>query len=249
VAVAAIGAARAFLGGAGGAATLDRLTSTALDRGRPDAVRAAAVRAVAALKPATIKPLLARLAEDTSEAVRAAAALRIGRKRRADPAAMLADAAERALPDDPAALRLAIVESGGSATLPHMLRIIERIREREQAVPTPRRAEWTVARAAAHWTLANRGSRIALYDLKESLEAATTPLPVECLASLSRIGDASCLEPIAAAYARAKGDAWWRQQLIDLFRTIARRERITARHAVMKRIQKRWPGIIGVGSR
>jgi HEAT repeat protein len=244
VAIAAIGAARAFLRGPESAAALDRLTSAALDRERPDAVRAAAVRAVAALKPSTIKPLLARLAEDSSEAVRAAAALRIGRKRRPEPSAMLTEAAERALPDDPSALRLAIVESGASAPLPQLLSIIERIREREQALAAPRRSEWTNARAAAHWTLANRGSRIALYDLKEALERTAAPLPVEFLASLSRIGDASCLEPIVAACSRAKGDTWWRQQLLDLFQTIAKREHVTARHAVMKKIQKRWPGVI-----
>jgi hypothetical protein len=62
---------------------------------------------------------------------------------------------------------------------------------------------------------------------------------------LSRIGDASCLEPIAAAYSRAKGEAWWRQQLLDLFHAIAKRERVTARHAVMKKIATRWPGIVG----
>jgi HEAT repeat protein len=96
VAVAAIAASRVFLSGKHGAAALDRLTTAALDRQRADTVRAAAVRAIGELEPATIKPLLAKLTDDASEAVRAAAALRIGRKRAPDPATMLADAAERA---------------------------------------------------------------------------------------------------------------------------------------------------------
>ena len=242
VAVAAIVAAGAFLRSAHGPAALDRLTAAALDPQRPEMVRAEAVRAVGDLDRATVKPLLAKLADDPSEAVRAAAALRIGRKR-PDPGAILADAAERALPDDPAALRYALVDGGAAATLPHLLRIIDLIREREQSVPPAQRPEWINARAAAHWALANRDSRIALYDLKESLEAGT-PLPVEFLAALSRIGDASCLEPIAAAYKRANGDAWWRQHLADLFHAIAKRERVTPRHAVMKRIAKRWPAIV-----
>jgi len=243
VTVAAVVAARGFLRGAHGAAALDRLTAAALDRERPETVRAAAVRAIGELDRATVKPLLAKLADDPSEAVRAAAALRIGRKRALDPTAILADAAENGLSDDPAALRNALVDGGATAALPHLVRIVDRIREREQAVPTVQRPEWMNARAAAHGALANRDSRIALYDLKESLETGT-PLPVEFLAALSRIGDTSCLEPIAAAYARANGDPWWRQHLADLFQAIAKRERVTVRSAVMKRIAKRWPEIV-----
>ncbi len=243
VAVAATVAAGGFLRGTHGPSALDRLTAAALDRDQPDAVRAAAVRVIGGLDRATVKPLLAQLADDPSESVRAAAALRISRKRAADPGAILADAAERALPDDPAVLRHALVDGGASAALQHLLRIIDLVRERERALPPAQRPEWMNARAAAHWALANRDSRIALYDLKESLEAGT-PLPVDFLAALSRVGETSCLEPIAAAYARADGDAWWRQHLADLFQAIAKRERVTTRHAVMKRIAKRWPAIV-----
>ena len=63
-------------------------------------------------------------------------------------------------------------------------------------------------RGRVHVALAARGSRIALYDLRESLEAAAPatsfsgPLPVDFLAALSTAGDASCLEAVTAAYAR-----------------------------------------------
>lgn len=245
VAIAAVSAARPFLRGARGPAALDRLTAAALDRHRPESVRTAAVRAVGELDRATIKPLLTRLAGDASEAVRAAAALRIGGTRPVDSSALLVDAADRALPDDPAALRHAIVEGGPAASLPQLLRIVDRVRERERTERGARRAEWANARAAAHWALASRDSRIGLYDVRESLETAVAPLPVEFLATLSRVGDASCLDAIAAAHARAKGDTWWRQHLADVFQSIVKREGITARHAVMKKIQKRWPGIVG----
>ena len=97
------------------------------------------------------------------------------------------------------------------------------------------------ARAAAHVALANRGSRLAVYDLRESLESADAPLPVEFLAALSSVGDRSCLEPIAAAYTRARdGQEWWRAHLADSFRAIVARERITRRNAVIKKIEKRW---------
>jgi hypothetical protein len=100
-----------------------------------------------------------------------------------------------------------------------------------------------MARAAAHVALANRGSRIALYDLRESLERGAAPLPVEFLAALSLVGDTSCLEAIAGAHAKAR-NLWWRQHLADVFRTIVARERLTRRHAVVRKIEKRWPGVL-----
>jgi hypothetical protein len=56
---------------------------------------------------------------------------------------------------------------------------------------------------------------------------------------LSLVGDASCLEAIAGAHARAR-DTWWRDHLADAFRTIAAREKITRRHAVIKKIERKW---------
>ena len=111
-----------------------------------------------------------------------------------------------------------------------------------------RRAEWTRVRGRAHVALANRGSRIALYDLRESIEAAASPLPVEFLAALSTAGDASCLEAIAAAYVRATAavlanqeqGGWWRDHLAEAFSLIVRREGLTRRHAQVKKIEKRW---------
>ena len=60
------------------------------------------------------------------------------------------------------------------------------------------------------------------------------------------VGDQSCLEAIAGAWARADAPGrsrhdWWRRHLGDAFRAIVARERITRRHAVMKKIEKRWP--------
>lgn len=218
VAVAAITAARADLRGLHGADALDRITRTALDRTRLACVRQAAVEAVRELDPSTIAPLLDAL--------------------RSDP--LLSVATGRALPDDPAALRQAIAREAANAPLPALLRVIEAVREREGQEPLPQRRDWRVVRGAAHLALANRGSRIALYDLRESLESADGPLPVEFLAALSVVGDASCLEPIAAAHARSR-DAWSRTRLGDAFQTILKREGLTRRHAAIKKIEKRWP--------
>ena len=94
-----------------------------------------------------------------------------------------------------------------------------------------------LARAAAHVALAGRGSRLALYDLRESLERRKAPLPVEFLTALSTIGDASCLEAIAGAHREATRTRWWRDHLADAFRTIVAREKLTRRHAVIKKIE------------
>ena len=149
------------------------------------------------------------------------------------------------LPDDPVALGRAIANAAASTPLPLLQRLVDRIREREVEEPPGRRAEWARTRAAAHLALAGRGSRLALYDLRESLERATAPLPVEFLAALSRIGDASCLEAIAVAYVQSspsnRGSAdWWRQHLASAFQTIVKREGLTRRHGVMRKIAKRW---------
>jgi HEAT repeat protein len=242
LAVAAAGVARVHVRGPHGASAVDRLTAVLLDPTRADAVRLAALRALRTLDPATIAPILASLAGDPSATVRAEADLRDGSTARGvdRPATVVIRAAERGLPDDPVALRQALSRSGGAVPLPLLLRIVERVREREASAAAAGREEWTLARAAAHVALAHRGSRLALYDLRESLDASAVPLPVECLEALSLVGDASCLEAIAAAYARAR-DAWWRQHLADAFRTIVAREKLTRRHAVIRRIGKRLP--------
>lgn len=248
VASAAIGAARVFIRGLRGASVVDAVTAAALDSGRPDAIRLAALRALMDLEQSTIAPLLTSLASDPSAAIRGEVGLqdrRRGRPTAIDPSEALARAAEQELPDDARALQAAIVSAGNTAALPLLLSIIERVREREAREPQGR-TEWTTARAAAHVALARRGSRIALFDLRESLDAAGGPLPVEFLAALSAVGDASCVEAIAGAYVRsAAPDAaqhdWWRRHLAEAFQTIVRREKLTRRHSTMMRIAKRWP--------
>jgi hypothetical protein len=106
-------------------------------------------------------------------------------------------------------------------------------------LPGRRGDDWAMARAAAHVALAERGSRIGVYDLRESFERARAPLPVEFLTALLLVGDASCLEAIAGAHARAR-DTWWRDHLADAFRNIVAREHITRRHAAIKKIERKW---------
>jgi len=257
VACAAASAARVFLRGPRGNIAVDRLTTAVLDTARSEDVRIAALRALGDLERSTLAPLLAALQRDPSDAMKAATRLSAA----VDPAEVVTRAADRGLPEDPEELGEAVARAGGDIALPVLLRVIERVREREASEPAARRAEWTRVRGRVHVALAARGSRIALYDLRESLEstssmssmssgsATSAPLPVEFLSALSTAGDVSCLEAVVAAYARAtpsggstgpKGDQWWRDHLADAFKTIVKRERLTRRHAVVKRIEKRW---------
>jgi hypothetical protein len=251
VASAAVSMVRTFLRSAHGADVAGRLTGLAVDTERPPDLRLAAIDALSGLTSAELRPLWSVLAQDSHPAVRARAQAAVSQHAAApiDPIRIVTAAAGGSLPDDPVALGDAIAEAARTIALPLLHRVVERIREREALEPPGPRAQWTNARAAAHLALAGRGSRLALYDLRESLERTTAPLPVGFLAALSLVGDAGCLEAVAAAYAKS-GDSsraqmdWWQQHLASAFQTIVKRERLTRRHALMKKILKRWPSIL-----
>jgi len=245
VAAAAVGVARAHLRGSHGAAAVDRLATVLFDRTRHETLRLAALRALRDLEPATIAPILATLADDPNAAIRLEAGLRGpgAPQRSEDTVAVLARASEGGLPDDPAMLRHALALSAESLPLPALLELVKRIREREGSEAAKIKEQWRVARAAAHVALAHRGSRLAVYDLRESLESAKGPLPVEFVEALRLVGDATCLEAIAGAYMKTK-DSWWRQHLAEAFKAVIAREKLTRRHAVLKRIEKRWPHVV-----
>ena len=247
IAAAAIGVARMFIRGPRGASVVDALTGIALARNRPESVRLAALRSLMDLERPTIAPLLAALASDPNAAIQREAALQSDPRGRAaqiiDPIDEVMRAAEHKLPDDASALHAAVVSAGDTVALPALLSIIVRVREREASDTPPRRMAWMRVRASAHAALARRGSRIAIYDLRESLDSSSDLLPVEFLSALSLVGDASCLEAIAAAYTRSN-ETWCRDHLTDAFRAIVAREKLTRRHAVLKRIAKRWPSVI-----
>jgi len=250
----AAGVLRRTLDSPRGTEVLDRLAAILLDRSRPDQARLAAFDALHALPDRVLDPLRRALASDPSPALRAAAGPR-GPAPEIDPKAALEAAADGRLPEDPESIRRWIGADSGAVTLPVLHRLVEAIRSREaRATGATEGAAWMTARAAVHQTLAARGSRVALYDLREMLDRAPAA-PVEVLASLEAIGDKSCLEPIAAVCARldesaqssrptrsdSGSDAWWRHHLIHVFRVIAVRERLTERHATARRIRTRWP--------
>jgi HEAT repeat protein len=136
-----------------------------------------------------------------------------------------------------------VTASGGDVPLLVLHRLVVAIRGREEGCDrAEERDRWAVVRAAVHQALGSRGSRVALYDLRETVEQSNGPLPLGMLAALAAIGDASCLDAIAGAYQRVD-DAWHRERLTEAVRAIVAREGLTRRHAVMKRLTARVPAL------
>jgi len=241
VRLAAARAARGLLALPQGTIVLDRLTTIALDCSEPGDVRAAALDALSQLPARTVKPVLDRLKDDPSPEVKAA--LRQQGAVVEDPIAELEEASDGWLPRDPHVLLQLVGRAGSEAPLSTLHRLVERVGSKETEGRKARRREWLAVRGALHLALARRGSKVALYDLREAVEQATEPLPGDFLDALVLVGDATALEPLAAAYVHADvmadGEAW-RRGLADAFRAVAAREKVTGRHSVMKRVRTRF---------
>jgi hypothetical protein len=205
---------------------LDALMTTALDAGREQRVRRAAVDALKTIPD--VREKLAATIGDLAEAA-------------PDRDVVWNDALEGHLPDDPWLLREALDARGGSTALSALQKLVDAVRARESQAG-PQRAAWRALRGAIHQTLALRGSRVALYDLRETIETTEVDLPSSFLGAVQLVGDTACLEALASAYARApEADERWRAQLAAAFRAVASREHVTRRHAAIKRILHRWP--------
>lgn len=235
VAVAGIAVLRELLGRPQGSAdvkALDRLLAIARDPSAERRVRAAAVNALDSA-PADVRQALGSLAASGSAPAN-----------ESPDHALWADALSGQLPDDPAGLRDAIPAYAPATPLPDLRRLIEALVAREQREARKTIAqEWRAVRGALHQALALRGSRIALYDLRETLDRSDGPLPSPFLGALQTIGDDSCLEPLAGAFSRAGSDARWQHQLAQAFREIVKRERITRRQSTLRRALAKAPGI------
>ncbi len=218
VAIAALAVLRGWVAQEAGTRVLEVLTGIAVDRARDPEVRLAALDALSELPRDLVQPILEQAA--ISPEAQAAA-------------------------DDPLTVREWVSARGREAPLSKLHDTIGRVRERERAEPSSqRRQEWLVARGTVHAALAQRGSRVALYDLREAFDAATTPLPLDFLTAVTAIGDESCLEPMARAWAASPGEAWWRARLVEAATDIMRRGRIGGRSAVVKRLRLKWAGFV-----
>lgn len=239
VAAAATGALRALLDSPDERAAtgaLDALVGVVLDPSRERRVRVAAFEALRGMPADVLEPV--------SAAIRQLPGAQPSDADQSEVDALWQDAIEGRLPEDPSIMRDAISARAAAAPLGTLQRMIDacRVRENESAANADR-SGWLAVRGALHQALALRGSRVALYDLRETLEGATGPLPTTFATAVHAVGDESCLEGIAAAWSAAGGNAVWRQQLQAAFEAIVKREKVTKRSAVLKKIATRWPGL------
>ncbi len=210
----------------------DRLAALALQPDAPVAARRVAVSAIRGLGDQASADLLARLSAEVSAPGEPPPDVEV--------AAHLGPAGRPAAsPDDdsPAALRQHVSEHTAVLPLSELHRALERTRTRQQAAATAAEAQqWLAARGAVHHALAQRGSTVALYDLRELFERLDGPPPVSAVAALRELGDASCLEAVASAWTRVD-DPWTRDQLVAAAEIICQRHGLTTRHAVVRRLQ------------
>jgi hypothetical protein len=223
-------------------AAFDALVATAVAVDRPTSARLAALNALRGASADVLEPLRRRLAADPDPDVRSCASDAWDASGIDDRAIWEAAVSGR-LPSSPEALTRVLRMRRGVARLTELQHLVDHVRFREQREPEPaRRDQWRILRGALHQALAARNSRLALYDLRDSL-LESDRLPIAFLAAMEEIGDGSCLEPLAAAYEASSrsGDTWWREHVSAAFRAIVQREGLTRRHAAVKRAMARWP--------
>jgi hypothetical protein len=245
VAIAAAGVLRSLLDSPHGhvaSKALDSLVAVALDERVERRVRVAALQALDQMPADVREKVAAALGPGTDDTVREQSRQRDKATASAD--ALWRDALDGLVPDDPDLLRAAVSARAATAPLGTLQKLIDEVRRVENdARGAGRKEDWRAVRGAIHHALALRGSRVAVYDLRESFAEPGSRLPVSFLSAVQAVGDRSCLEPLAATLSSAASehDQRWQHQLAAAFRAIARREKITRRHAVMRRISARWP--------
>lgn len=218
VVIAALGVLRRWIAEETGTRLLDAITAIVVDRSRDARVRVAALAALSELPEHLVRPI----------------------RDQAPPPESAGPSLE-----DPVAVREWIHAYGADATLSTLHELVTRAREREHAESSSRlRSEWLEARGRAHQALAKRDSLVALYDLRETFEAATAALPQSFLSTAAAIGDATCLEPLARAWAAAGKNLEWKHQLSTTAAAIMRREKLTGRGAAVKKLRANFPGFV-----
>ena len=218
VVIAALGVLRRWVVEETGTRLLDAITAIVVDRSRDARVRVAALAALSELPEHLVRPI----------------------RDQAPPPESAGPSLE-----EPLAVREWIQAYGAGATLSTLHELVTRTREREHDESSSRlRSEWLQARGRAHLALAKRESRVALYDLRETFEAATSALPQSFLSTAATIGDGSCLEPLARAWGAAGRNLDWKHQLSTTAATIMRREKLSGRSAAVKKLRTNYPGFV-----
>jgi hypothetical protein len=249
VALAAVGAVRAQLRSpdpptADG--SLEALTVVAIDASRSEVVRVAVIDALSDLGSDVLDAIRQRLEGEPAGRVRRAAGLDGPAQTDIETAGARLEAAAGGEADDPDVLRRLLLEASDSIALStlHDLVLVFRRHERAARDETTR-ARWEAARAAAHVALGARGSRLALFDLRDALNEAGDAALETFVRAAALVGDASCLEPLTAAWRRAAADGL-KDHVARAGQSIVAREHLTKRHAVVRRLLTRFPDAVSV---
>ena len=259
VAVAAAGALRPHLRAEDDATAtrvLEGLTALALAADRSDPPRLAALEALGELGTEGTEALQAirdRLRGDPSARVRRMAGWADDEEAPVNAAAQLEAAARGELPEEPEALRSLLTQAGATVALSVLHELILTLRTKERAVAAVNSGAgagdvvmaWTAARGAAHQVLAERQSRLAVFDLRDTFERASSRLPLGFVAAITMVGDASCLPALAAAWQQVE-DGWMRDHIAAAFQAIMQREGLTRRHAAVRKALERGAGAKGL---
>ena len=227
----------ARIAGPSSTAAFDRLAALALSPTAAVPHRLAALSALDGLPEKHVKPVYDALRADPASRV-------VARVLRRQSGLMLPldELVTRGLPEDAALVAAVVREDADDTPLTVLRRLVDVVRSRERQGGRETADAWMAVRGLVHQHLAARGSRIALYDLRETLERARGPIPVGFLAAAATIGDPACLEPIARAWIEApSNERWWRDHLMEAFGAIVRRENISRRHKRLAAILTRWP--------
>jgi hypothetical protein len=217
----------------------ERLTALAL---APDADierRLAAAAALDGLPERLLRPIYGALAHDPSSRVVARVV-----RRQAGVDHALADLVEGPIAVPPGVLSAIVRDEAAAAGIVVLHKAIERVRAREaETGAADERAAWTAVRGQLHQALGDRGSRVALYDVRETLvRTGAAPLPVGFLSAAAAVGDAETMDAVAAAWlAAAAGDRWWREHLATVFAAIVEREGMTRSDPRLTRLLARAP--------
>ena len=175
VAVAATGILRALLSSTNStvaAAALDTLVATTLDRHHERRLRLAAFDALQELPDDVRTRVAAALRGDPGGGLNdVAGVITTAGSDAARAEALWKDALEGRLPDAPDELRAAVATRASTAPLNTLRTLVDVVRSQERdAGGDGARRGWTALRGSLHQALAFRGSRVALYDLRETLD-------------------------------------------------------------------------------
>jgi hypothetical protein len=227
------GAARALarLQAAGLVEALDPLAARVLDEREEGRLRVAILDGLLAqqppLAPRTLRPLLKRLASSSDPELAARARSTAGA---AVDDRLAEELTSPGLTAEAAARTIAALARRGPAAIPALQRALERLGPLRRAAD----AVSLRARAALHEALAALDSRVALYDLREAIEAHPRAVMPALLRAAARVGDASVAPALARAVAE---DTALLETCAAALAAIVDRERLRRTSAALKAVR------------